>query len=88
MSTLVLVNSKTGAPVTVGAKITSFRGDQYWLRGASAPRHAGSTGHLYVTETKRMPESSARSFYPSVFGLEFRSFDRAPERGEFTFAQA
>lgn len=57
-----LVHSETKAPILVGDKLLSFRGDLYTVTGWREPQHSGSTGRVWV---------EGGEFFPSVLGCEF-----------------
>ena len=58
-----LVDDKNN-PVSVGATLTSFRGDSATLTGGRPPQHAGSTGRVWTT---------AGEYFPNVYGLKWIS---------------
>lgn len=69
-----LVHETSGQPVTEGSKLTSFRGETYWLRGGRAPQHSGSTGKVWVVRAKKDLGNGrvmSHEYYPSVFGLKW-----------------
>jgi hypothetical protein len=70
-----LVRSESKAPVSPGEALHSFRGrsDRYTLAGGHPPKHAASTGRVYVVEGTDLANGShyCREFFPSVFGLEW-----------------
>jgi hypothetical protein len=51
-----------------GQRVTSFRGEAYWLTGGRAPQHEGSEGKVWVTKRNGSLDSE---FYPSVFSLKW-----------------
>lgn len=57
----VLVREDTNLRVDAGDPVWSFRGEQSVLIGGHPPRHAGSTGRVYV--------EGGGEYFPSVFGL-------------------
>lgn len=57
------VVAKDGTIIAKGDRITDFRGASWVLVDWSAPRHAGSTGRVYVVGDN----GSTREFYPTVF---------------------
>ncbi len=65
---MILVNEDTKAPVKKGDKVTSFRGAKAIVESWEEPRHAGSTGRVYVRESKA---GFVAGYFPGVFGLEF-----------------
>ncbi len=69
---MILVNEQ-GAPVEIGAKIVSFRGEVYWLQGGRPPRHSGSSGYVWVVKRKKDLKNDLASaeYYPSVFDLKW-----------------
>ena len=61
-----LVYEKTGVEVKCGEVAFDFRGDPVYIEGWEEPRHAGSTGRVYV---KEMNDSGCScGYYPSVIG--------------------
>lgn len=44
-----LVDQETGAPVKVGERVTTWRGELFTLAGLQPPRHSASEGHVYLT---------------------------------------
>ena len=72
-----LINSNTQQEVKIGDTVISFRGEKFEVMNWSEPRHAGSSGRMYV---KVLPnpdfspikgDYSARELFPSVFNCEF-----------------
>jgi len=71
-----LVRSESKVTVSHGEALHSFRGrsDSYTIVGGHPPRHAASTGRVYVVEGSDLSNVSdyyCREFFPSVFGLEW-----------------
>lgn len=58
-----LVDEKTGDAVVQGDILTSFRGEKHTLKAWEPPR-GNSTGRVHT---------DIGSYYPSVFGLVWRS---------------
>ncbi len=58
-----LVHEGTTRPACLGDTVTDFRGDKAELCGGHPPRHAASTGRVYV--------EPGAEYFPSVFGLEW-----------------
>jgi hypothetical protein len=71
----ILVDSTTGTPLVKGQRVTDFRGEHAYYSGGRPPEHSASTGRIYVARTKRdaMTARNTQSFFPSVFGAEWRS---------------
>jgi len=65
-----LVHIETGKPVKRGETVRDFRGDLATVVGWDKPKHAGSTGRVYVKAGPVAAEWS-QGFYPSVFDLEW-----------------
>lgn len=65
---MTLVDDKTGAALTVGASVTTSRGETGTLTGWREPRHGGSSGHVFV---RFGSNTFAREFFPSVIGARF-----------------
>ena len=63
-----LVHKATRQPVQIGERIASFRGEFCTVESVEQPRHAGSTGRVYV----RADAGWSQGFYPSVFDLEWQ----------------
>ena len=51
-------------PVSIGATITSFRGETATLKGGKPPHHEGSTGRVWV---------DGGEYFPGVFNLKWVS---------------
>lgn len=68
-----LVHAGTLLPACTGDSVTSFRGESAELRGGHPPRHAASTGRVWVREDgdRLAGADFAREYFPSVFGLEW-----------------
>ena len=68
-----LVHEGTMLPACTGDSVTSFRGERAELRGGHPPRHAASTGRVWVFEDgdRERGADYAREYFPSVFGLEW-----------------
>lgn len=58
-----------GTKVAIGDILTDHHGEAWKLIGAQPPRHAESTGRVYVEALNR---PFAREFFPSVFNLVWR----------------
>lgn len=56
-----------GRQVEVGDSVTGFRGEHATVVGWQEPRHAGSTGRVYVREG-----TYESSYYPSVYNLKWK----------------
>lgn len=66
---MYLTYSKTQERVTVGDEVLTFRGEPVVVTGIELPKHAGSTGRVYV---RSMDEhGTEEGFYPSVIGAEW-----------------
>ena len=61
-----LVFENTGCEVKVGEVAYTFKGDAVYIEGWEEPRHAGSTGRVYVKEFKGRGFNA--SYFPSVIG--------------------
>jgi len=68
---LTLIHKSSGKLVTIGDKVTDFRGEKAVITDVEMPRHSGSTGRVYVRNEH--PHGFVQGFYPSVFGLEWKS---------------
>lgn len=64
-----LVYSDSGRPVLTGDIIRDRRDGNVTVTGWQVPRHAGSSGRVYVSRGKISGASD--SYFPHVFGLEF-----------------
>lgn len=64
-----LVYEATGQPVRVGDHITLRDGMEVEVTGVEAPRHASSTGRVYVKGRRK--GDWARGFFPSVIGARW-----------------
>ena len=65
-----LIFSNTGEEVVAGELVHDFRGDAQRVISIETPRHAGSTGRVYLAD----PDSDSaipRGYYPSVIGAEW-----------------
>lgn len=66
---MYLTYSKTQERVTVGDVAHTFKGEAVVVTGIELPRHAGSTGRVYV---RSMDERGMeQGVYPSVIGAEW-----------------
>lgn len=65
----LLVNEKTGEPLNVGDKLTTFRGEECILTDATPPKHAASTGRVYVKDNPNQPYPG--EYFPSVVGAKW-----------------
>ena len=61
-----LVYENTGCEVKVGEPARTFRGETVYIEGWEEPRHAGSTGRVYVKEMRE--NGFTCGYYPSVIG--------------------
>ena len=61
-----LIYEKTGCEVKCGDVAHTFRGEAVYVEGWEEPRHAGSTGRVYVKEMR--DHGCSASYYPSVIG--------------------
>lgn len=77
-----LVYEKSGKPVQIGDRVTTGRGEKYYLQNIELPRHGGSTGRVYVSKTKnpRGGAFSTMSYFPSVIGAKWIGRE---DQGEF-----
>lgn len=51
--------------IALGAEVADFRGQRWTLTDWSAPRHAGSTGRVYLKDGNEQ-----REFFPSVINAK------------------
>jgi hypothetical protein len=65
---------KDGGPVKAGDKVVSFRGEIYYVASdiGEPPRHAASTGRIYVVTNKRKLSGPSMAYFPSVFDTGWR----------------
>lgn len=71
---------KSGREVAPGAQLTFPNGETVFLREAERPRHAASSGRVYVVETPKDVSNQdgafrCSSYFPHVFDLAWS--DRA-----------
>lgn len=66
--THVLVHETTGETVKRGDAVKSFRNESFVLCSWTPPKHAGSTGRIYV-RAKGDRVGTSREYFPSVCGL-------------------
>lgn len=71
---------KSGTEVLPGAQLSFLDGETVYLREAERPRHAASSGRVYVVETPEDVTSQdgafrCASYFPHVFDLAWS--DRA-----------
>jgi len=59
-----LVHDATHLDVAEGDEVTDFRGDKAVVTGWDKPRHAGSTGRIYV---RGYDHDYIQGYYPGVF---------------------
>ncbi len=57
---------RNGDAVVKGKKYADFRGEHAVVTGWQEPKHAGSTGRVYVRRGK-----SDAEYYPSVFDMKW-----------------
>ena len=62
-----LVSKETGKEVKVGAKLTSFRGEEYTYLSGAPPHKPSSTGLVYVED--------GYAYYPPVFNCKWEKED-------------
>lgn len=62
-----LVQDKSLAPIDIGQKLTTFRGEVVTLDSTQPPHHEGSTGRVYCRDA----EGRVNGWYPSVVGCHF-----------------
>ena len=65
----ILLHTETKRVVAVGDTLKTFRGEAVIVTGWEKPRHAGSTGRIYVRDAG-IPHGLEMSFFPSVCGCE------------------
>jgi hypothetical protein len=71
----VLVHEPTGKPVHVGDKLkSSHSGDEYEVRGGSAPHKASSTGRVHV----QISAKASAEFFPTVLECAWVPVDELP----------
>lgn len=63
-----LVYTATNREVKIGDIVTTFQGQNVQITGMEKPRHAGSTGRVYV---KGLDGSWQCEYYPSVVDAEW-----------------
>jgi len=68
MKKFQLVHKATREPVKVGDTVISFRGDAAIVSGFEPPRHAASSGRIYVKASTS--DRFGAEYYPSVFDCE------------------
>ena len=69
---MYLTYSKTQERVAVGDMTRTFQGERVVVTGIELPRHAGSTGRVYVRVIDEgSKEGTEQGFYPSVIGAEW-----------------
>lgn len=72
-----LVHKATGEEVRIGDLVIDFRGDKATVTATEEPRHAASSGRIYVVDA----EGFRGNYYPSVFDCEWiEREDRPPAR--------
>jgi hypothetical protein len=54
-----------GNPIEIGTQVTDFRGKLWTLTDWTAPRHAASTGRVYLRA-----EDDEREFFPGVINAK------------------
>ncbi len=59
----------TDTPVQMGDKVTTFRGEVYYVAGWREPHKPGSTGRVHVDNDHA---EWVQEFFPSVFRMEWR----------------
>lgn len=63
-----LIYTDTGAPVSLGDQVQTFRGERATLLMITEPHKPASTGRVYI----QFEDSKAsREFFPSVIGAEW-----------------
>lgn len=63
-----LINSKTGEEIKIGSEVTTNRdGEKCTLKRFDPPRHAGSTGRVYVVFPG---DPGWKEYFPSVIGAK------------------
>lgn len=65
---MILIDEKTGKPISVGDKVISFRGEEYRVTGWAVPYKPESTGRMYVRQDGDGHDSA---YFPSVFDCKF-----------------
>lgn len=68
-----LVRAKSKLHVHHGESVASSRGELAMVAGGAPPKHAASTGRVYVIEAADHANGSdyCREYFPSVFNLEW-----------------
>lgn len=64
-----LIKETTGEEVKRGDIAHDFRGKAAIVTGWAVPRHAASTGRVYVREMNE--QGFTGEYYPSVYGLKW-----------------
>ena len=59
-----------GTPARIGDIYLTNRLESYELTGGRPPQHPGSTGRVWVKESKEAPQIE---FFPSVIGLKWEA---------------
>jgi hypothetical protein len=67
----LLVNSKTREPLNNGDKVLTFRGEPGTLQSFTPPKHAASTGRVYVKLDEDADGRWPHEFFPSVIDAKF-----------------
>lgn len=67
MYTKGVLKNENDEIVKLGDKVTSFRGEQAIVLGWSLPRHAGSSGRVFVQWLEK--DTFQHEYFPSVFDL-------------------
>ena len=62
-----LIDTQTRKELKVGDSVVTFRGEEYTLRGFSPPRHASSTGRVYINRGSEYDEE----YFPNVINAKF-----------------
>jgi hypothetical protein len=74
---MILIDPQTNQPAQIGSTVVCFRGESFKLLGGAPPRHAGSTGRIYVRHLANRQSDNGyekeyeTEFYPSVCSLKW-----------------
>ena len=64
-----------GTPVCVGDTLLNHNGEPRVVKGGAAPRHAASSGRIYVKEASNIkpqdPGAFGGEYFPTVFGCKW-----------------
>lgn len=66
-----LVHNETGALISIGDDVTTFRGDTGILKDAFEPHKPDSTGRVYVQLDSKKDHILYDNFFPSVINAKW-----------------